>query len=243
MKTRVLFSTTLLGILALTGCMSAPKYGDYRQEVDSWGYGKKVGIAFRDAGLDLLDIVSLEGGTGEGFLVNARLTKIAQAGAGYFDGLKCGNKGRCRGFWREKVAEGGLSVFYYKKIMTDPMWGASYSKEKGFFNHERYNYDDWTLLHNDDEHWGDVGVDIYALFGGVGFNFSPKETVDFVGSLINIPAAIIIDPIWEGLLGLKRADVDFADDDWRAELRRLYDLGYINQPPDIIPGVGEPRRD
>ncbi|MBI1849356.1 MAG: hypothetical protein HYR85_03325 [Planctomycetes bacterium] len=212
-------AASLAVLFAVTGCQSAPSYKAYTDETDSWGFGRKVATLLKDEALDLTDIVQIDLSAGEGLLANVRATKLAQIGAGHLNGVKGGWNQRSLGVWKERRTEGGVSVLYYTDADLEPVHGTKTLWERG------YQIDDWTILHNEDHHWLDVGASLHVLFLGADVNVSPKEAVDFVVGLVNIPLL----PISE-MFGFHCDSIDVADDDTAARLRKKYELGYIHQP-------------
>jgi hypothetical protein len=218
---RLLAVSGLVAVFAMTGCQSAPSYRAYTSETQSWGYGRKVSTMFKDQFLDLADIVTVNLNAGEGLLVNARPTKLAQVGGGHFNGVKFGWNQRAVGFWREHRTEGGASVLYYTDAEFVPVHGTRTLFDQG------YVIEDFTILHNEDRHWLDIGASAHLLYLGGDVNVSPKEVFDFVLGLINIPLTLV--PIHEAF-GIRRDNLDLSDDDTASVLRRKYQVGYIEQP-------------
>ncbi len=220
MKARIAVAS-LAVVLAVTGCKSSPSYKSYSDETEEWSWGRNVGAMLKDVGLDFVDIVQLDVGAGEGLLANVRPTKLAQIGVGYVDALKLGWNQRSLGYWRDCRTEGGVSVFYYTDADFEPVYGTRTLFDRG------YKIEDWTILHNEDHHWLDLGASLHLLFLGADANLSPKEALDFVLGLLNVPFTLVPIP---DLLGIRWERIDLSNDDTRAEVRRKYDLGYIAQP-------------
>jgi hypothetical protein len=214
-------AASLALLAAVTGCQSAPSYKAYTDETQSWGYGRRIATMLKDEALDLTDIIQLDLSAGEGLLANVRATKLVQVGGGHLNGIKGGWNQRSLGFWKERRTEGGVSVLYYTDADLEPVHGTPTLFDRG------YQIDDWTILHNEDHHWADFGASLHLIFLGADVNVSPKEAIDFVVGLINIPLTII--PI-NDLFGIRQDTIDLANDDTAARLRKKYELGYIHQP-------------
>jgi hypothetical protein len=218
---RLFVAGSLTVLFAVTGCQSAPTYRAYTDETESWSYGQRVATVFKDFALDLFDIFQLDLSGGEGLLVNARATKLAQVGAGHEDVGKFGWNQRSLGLWRERRTEGGLSVLYYTDTAMVPMHGTSTLFDRG------YQIEDWTILHNEDHHWLDFGATAHVLFVGADANVSPKEAVDWAVGLLNIPMTLF--PV-HSLLGIRHDNIDLANDDTASRLRKAHEVGYVHQP-------------
>ena len=118
----------LAGVMALcvmvfSGCAMSRPYKGYSDEVDSWSYPKRFAVTWKDWGMDLVDIVSLEFGAGESIGVNIQPTKILQTGFLFGDVMKLGWRNRGFGFYHEVQEEGGLGWAYYRSRRFEPILG------------------------------------------------------------------------------------------------------------------------
>ena len=94
---------------------------------------------------------------------------------------------------------------------------------------------DFTIRHNVDRHWFDVGYEFNALFFGNSCFVSPYETLDFLENTLFLPYNLILRvPLSKIHLTLPETH-DFGDDDTAAEIRRRHDLELVpyheNFPP------------
>ena len=219
------------GLLATAACKSSNAFREHVEDgTKDWGYFHKVGVACWDALLDFADIFpgGVNVSAGQGAWVNAQATKVAHVGAGYFDGVRIGFRPRAFGAWSERRGEGGLSVFYWRDLRRQPIWGtttlfAQGAAFRGFdLDHQR-----------EDGHWTEFEVGAHFLFGGFQITARPREVADFVGSLLNIPRTIVLYPIFHYIFGVPELpEADLCEDNVRARMRREGGdpAGYIHQP-------------
>lgn len=252
MKRRMALILALIFAACATGCVNvqSEEYRSYREEVDSWSYPKKVCIVFKDLFLDLTDIVSFDGGLGEGFLAHAQVTKLAEAGAGYVHSMQFVFDRRAVGFARIVRKEGGLGPVYYRDLTFEPIQGTRTLTERP------RSLQDYTIRHNELGHWADVGADAHVLFIGGGARVSPKEAMDAVGNLVSVPFNVLWRPVFGtidlvgnlltkpfrkdkpplfSLSKLHPPEVDFSEDDTAAAIRRKYNVILIEQHPGFGP--------
>jgi hypothetical protein len=212
-----------------SGCaiQSSEKYAAYRQEVDRGFFGY-FGMTVKDLVLDLLDIPSAELSFGPGFLLDVQPTKILEAGAGYTDTAKMGWRKRAFGFYREVRKEGGLSMLYYRHMDLQPIHGTLplFARERGMR--------DFTMRHNTDRHWTDIGLQGHAVFFGAGAYVSPFETADFAVDVIAFPYNAFLRPLFN-LMHFRPPEIDLADDDTTAEARKKHELPVVNQEEGFPP--------
>lgn len=215
----ILLGAGLLALLATSGCQhsykftSSPGFDAYSQEVNNWTGSEKIGIYAKDRFLDFFDIFQADLSAGDGFLVNAHVTKWLQAGGGYMNhGLRWGLLKRSAGTWSDDRVEGGVAAgfnLYWVDIDRIPVWGTS-----TLFEHE-FSYEGPDYLSNHDRHWSDVGAQLHLAWLGASVNASPFEAADFLLGIFALPS-IYASPL--------SPEMDIADDDTRARLREKYDL-------------------
>lgn len=130
---------------------------------------------------DLIDIVDFSIGAGPGFLVNVRLTKLAQIGGGWSDSRRIGFRGRSAGVWREIRKEVGVSLLYYQKIEREKIagWVETMRVEKMDLDTSDVYAD------NNDRSFLGVGATVHVGVL-VDVNARPMQAVDFVLGLFTI---------------------------------------------------------
>ena len=102
-----------LCVMVVSGCAMSRPYKSYSDEVDSWSYPKRFAVTWKDWGMTLLDIVSLEIGAGESIGIDVQPTKILQTGFLFGDVMKLGWRNRGFGFYHEvqrKAASAGRTT-------------------------------------------------------------------------------------------------------------------------------------
>ncbi len=229
MKLRYIVIVGLVMLVGGCGTMpSSPEWAAYNEEVKSYSFFKWVGITFKDVVLDLTDVVSIDASYGEGFLVEVQGTKLAQAGLGYHQAWKAGWHNRAAGFWTEERMELGLSPTYYRRFKRDPIWGS-----KKLFTRKN-EMADFTIRHNENRHWSDVGARFHFLIGGFGVYVSPKEATDAAGGIVMLPWNLLIRPVMKYFNTLP-ADVDFSDDDTLAKVRARHGVVLVEQRKTLEP--------
>ena len=163
---------------------------------------------FVDRLLDALDCFILNVSTGPGFIINARATKLGQAGIGMAKINRLGFVGRCFGRWAENRTEIGVSLLYLSNSQLKPLV------------YNRFLYDwcvncradevtDIDMFRNYDRDFFDVAVTVHFLFAGFELGFRLREFADF-------------------LLGL--FTVDFQGDDKINRARRKAKVGAMPSP-------------
>jgi hypothetical protein len=208
---------------------SSERYAAYRQEVDSWGWPKIFLITCKDLAADAADIVSLEVSFGAGILVDVQPTKILEVGVGYADVGKVGWRDRAAGYYHEIRKEGGLSGVYYRHMDLEPVYGTS-----DLFHKRARTMRDFALRHNSDRHWADIGGQVHlAVMGGSAY-VSPKQAVDFVVAVVSFPYNALIRPVGN-LFGFRPPEIDPADDDTVAQVRRKYGVVLVREVEEFEP--------
>jgi len=231
---KVRFTAILLALVSaavISGCVSSKEYSEYRREVDSRPFLVNYADTWKDWFCDMGDVASLEFSAGQGIGVYAQPTKLANAGVIFSDVMKLGFRKRGIGFYREVRKEGGATWFYYRDLEYDPIIGT-----RGLFDkYQRLrSLQDFTIRHNADRHWCDVGYEFNAVFFGNSFFVSPYETFDFLASTVLMPYNLILRvPLSKAHITLP--EIDIGDDDTVAQIRREHDVELIpshdNFPP------------
>jgi len=221
-------TTSSDGETRLVTWVSSPEYAAYRQEVDGWGWFKYAAVSFGDLAGDLLDIFSVEVSMGPGFLYDIQYTKLGEMGGGYADYVKIGMRGRACGVYREKRREGGISGLYYRELDFYPIFGnrALYERPRGLR--------DFTLRHNSDRHWADLGGSIHAGLLGGGAYVSPMEAVDFGVNLLCLPYNLVLRPIGN-LCNFRPPEIDIANDGRFAQVRKKHNLRVVEAEEGFLP--------
>lgn len=231
----------VIGILIVcAGCTSGPEgrgipvvssesYDAYRREVDSWGWGDYFLISCKDLLFDFTDILSAELSVGPGILVNIQPTKILNIGAGYGELSKVGWRKRALGFYREDTREGGISYLYFRQKRLEPIYGTP----DLFVSRDRA-ISDFTIRHNSDRHWLDIGAEAHIIALGGSAYFSPFETVDFGISLVSFPYNAFVRPLGNSM-GFRPPEVDMARDDTMARVQDKYGLTLVRWREDLPP--------
>ena len=142
---------------------------------ESRSVGAQAGHYFLSRWYDLIDCVDFSVGAGPGFLINARITKLAQAVGGYSDAYRVGFRGRSAGVWREKRKEVGVSLLYYQKVERERVTGWVES-----FRSEKMDLDTSAVYaNNNDRSFLGVGATIHVGVL-VDVNVRPMQALDFV---------------------------------------------------------------
>ena len=219
---------TLCAVVFLSGCVMSERYQGYRHEVDQRSFLQNYADTWKDWYSDLTDIVKLEGSLGHGLGLYVQPTKIAAAGGQFTDVMKVGFGRRAFGFYREVRAEGGATWFYYRDMEFEPIWCT-----EALFQRERL-YQGFPIRDTKHGHWTEIGFETHLLFIGGSFYFSPKETIDFIGSTVLLPYNML----WRGTFarfGWVTPEVDLSNDDSTAELRKKYGVDLVRQPEHFLP--------
>jgi hypothetical protein len=203
---KVLALAALLA-LAAGGCRSTAS----RQNVvnhTNWSYGPLLWESTKDMLLDLTDIAYVNIGVGDGLLGEVQLTKLGHLGLGWADTVRAGFRPRAVGVWSQRQAEYGISLFYWRDINRQAVYGTSTLFDQSM------SYKGFDLDHqNETGHWLDLGAHVHVLLIGAEANASPKEAVDFVFSAVKWVFTLI--PIRSGLhaLGSDCIWIDPSSDD------------------------------
>ncbi len=228
MKPYWLAGIALVGVLVLSGCAESRAFQSYREEVNSWSYPKRVGIAVKDWLLDGTDIVSPEIGAGESFGLNLQPTELFQVGGLFGSVMKVGYRDRGLGFYQEIHKEGGLSYAYYRNVRFEPIVGTA-----SLFERERI-FQGFPLRFNDEWHWADIGAEAGLIFGQVGLRVSPKQTIDFLVSTLLLPFNVVVRPPLMAL-GVKIPILDYCNDDTESRIAKRYELEMPPHPEMFTP--------
>ena len=238
----------VIGILIVcAGCAASPdgrgipvvsseSYDAYRREVDSWGWGDYFLISCKDLVLDFTDILSAEISTGPGFLINVQPTKLLNIGLGYGDMTKAGWRKRALGVYREDTREGGLSALYFRQKRLEPIYGTP-----DLFIRRYRGMSDFTIRHNTDRHWLDIGAEVHIIGIGGSAYLSPFEAFDFGVNLVFFPYNVLIRPLGN-TMGFRPPEIDVANDDTMARVREKYGLTVVRveegfPPTEMVDGL------
>ena len=228
MKFRCFTLPALVCVILLAGCAESKSYKSYRDEVDSWSYGQRFGTVWKDWGLDLLDVFSLEFGGGECLGLNVQPTEFCQTGLFFGNIMKLGYRDRAFGTYKETRKEGGLSWFYYRDVVMEPLKGTE------TLMLEEYRprlYQGFPIRHNKEWHYLDLGGELGLLFFDMSAHVSPKQFLDFAVSTLRLPVELVCRPI----LGSRWPEIDFCDDDTAARVRKKYEVELIHDPEGLPP--------
>lgn len=230
---------SILMFAAILGCQSNPKFTNYNDQVDEeMGAVQKIPVYVWDRFLDLTDIIRLNLGFGDGFLLNAHATKWLQLGGGYRDGMCFGIMPRSFGMWHEDRSEGGIVLapilnYYFKNYTREALWGTT-----TLFDHD-VSYKGMDYMNNKTRHWSDIGLDLHFFLFGIDASISPYEIFDFVFGIFGAPWIAPVDPVGVG------TEIDVANDDLRArKVRNDSDMPYYNytldpRPKEKCPGCDD----
>ncbi|MBL8694020.1 MAG: hypothetical protein JNJ88_07970 [Planctomycetes bacterium] len=180
----------------------------------SWNYGDLLWTASKDAFHDLFDVAYVNVGLGDGLLLDVQATKVLHGGLGWADTVRWGTRPRSIGAWSQRQAEYGLSLFYWRDINRQAVWGTE------FLFDQSMSYKGFDLDHqNETGHWTDLSVHAHVALVGVEADVAPKEVIDFtisfghwVWTLFGLKSAF-------HELGLSGPDADLSGDDSRAAWR------------------------
>lgn len=149
--------------------------------VSGCGGGRTVGQSIldypRDRAMDLVDVLGFEFYSGQGVLAHVQMTKIAQLGAGTFDGdiLRCDR--RALGWIQEMRAEAGLPFYYFTIYDRAPHWGNTTLIER-IEAMEHLGEVQYSLTDPDDRGFYQVGGRL-AVCLGLGAHVDLFQTMDF----------------------------------------------------------------
>lgn len=137
-----------------------------------------------DRGRDLTDCGGVEFYAGQGGLVNARATKLVQAGLGAFDGdiVHCGR--RAIAGTEEIRAEAGIGPYYYTVYDRTLDWVKG-SQRNWASDPNEYGKVHWNPRDPNDRRFYEIGVSV-AAFLGVGVNVDLFQIFDFVLGIFTI---------------------------------------------------------
>ncbi len=147
---------------------------------------------FRDRGADFLDIFLLRisaARNAKGFGFRARATGLAQIGAIYFEGEHFGLDRRAIGVWKERRAEGGISLAYFTSIENESVWGDYFLEPDTPW----MNFQERGIIRNN-IFWGDgrghplsVNAEIQAgILPGFEAGIYPTEILDFAAGFFTL---------------------------------------------------------
>lgn len=185
-----------------------------------WSYTDRLYVATKDVVWDLLDIVSIDTSWGDGLIANAHFTRLANAGFGWFDGMRVGWNQRASGTWAERGYEYGVGPFYWKNKTVEPVYGNRVLFERDFeytgFEIDRNNIDGETL---------DIGARVHLAYVGVSADVSPKEILDFAVSVGGFAYTLVLWP-FSAIYDLDPPEIDLSDDNELSRIRK--DLGTLS---------------
>ena len=229
MKSLCIRLATLTSVVLLcAGCMMSKNYEAYRGELDDRSFLENYADTWGDWFGDLSDVASIELSAGRGIGVNVQPTKLVQTGVLFEDVMKVGLRNRGFGFYSETRKEGGLSWAYYRDMTYDPIVGTPC-----LFDRER-RMQDFSIRHNSDRHWCDVGAEFHAVCVGASAFVSPKQTLDFVGNTITLPYNLLLRPVVKHM-GLHPPEFDLCNDDKAAAVREKTGAKLIEEPEEFEP--------
>ena len=223
MKAPALVVLLAVGVIC-SGCgtlRGSQAFEEYTAEMDKLTYGEHLVMAAKDVFMDATDILKLHIGAGEGIGLELQPTEIGHVGLLFVDDARIGWQDRAFGVWSETRKEGGLSFTYYRSLETDPIYG-----NETFFDRPKA-FKDFTLRHNTEHHWLDVGGQAHAIFLGGGAYGSPKEALDFALGTLNLPMAAAR-PLFKAI-GAEPFHFDYSADDTPAKIRRKHGQTWIPQ--------------
>ena len=182
-----------------------------------WSYTDRVYISAKDTWWDFWDIVTIDASFGDGFILNAHATRLAQAGLGWFDGLRVGWNQRASGTWAERGYEYGLGPFYWRDKAKEAVYGNRILFEQDL----AYTGFELDKNHVDGEKF-DLGARVHLAWVGLEADVHPKEILDFFFSVGGFAYTVLLWPIGAAY-DLDPPEIDLSDDNELSRLRR--DLG------------------
>ncbi|MFH0795338.1 MAG: hypothetical protein V2A74_15055, partial [bacterium] len=125
-----------------------------------------------------------------GIGAKARVTSLAQVGVVTFEGEAFGFDRRATGYVKEKRVEGGLSVFYYSNIETDPILGNQFLDPESAWSKAAPRGIVRNDMQADDQRrqFLSVGAEVEIAILGLDVAVYPYEAVDLVLGIIGIDA-------------------------------------------------------
>ncbi len=233
MRVRLAGLFLALFVIAITsGCvMESPEYQTYRadREVDARSFLEHYADAWADWFCDLSDVLSLEVAAGEGLGAYVQPTELGMAGVLYDDVMKFGYRQRGLGWYREVHKEGGASWFYWRELQLEPIKGTP-----ALFRRENL-FQDFTLRHNSDRHWSEIGLEFHVVFVGMSAFVNPKEIFDFAGSTLMLPYDVLLRGSIDKWWNLRVPEFDMSDDDKESLARKRHNVELINAPEGFAP--------
>jgi hypothetical protein len=232
MRTLRLAGVTALCVMVLSGCEVSRSYKGYSDEVDSWSYPKRFAITWKDWGLSLLDIVSLEIGAQESIGIVIQPTKILQTGFLFNDVMKLGWRNRGFGFYHEVQSEGGFGWAYYRSRRFEPILGTPTLFDQ---NLRTPLFAGFPIRNNFQEgHWADIGGEVGLVFLDVSAHVSPKHAMGFCVNTLMLPMNLLLRyPLnW---IGVRFPELDFCDENTTSQIKYKYDLTLIPYPTSFAP--------
>jgi hypothetical protein len=219
-------------VLTVAGLLSGCRVYDYDQVELSqqyqtvadvkrdWSYTDRLYVAAKDVCWDLLDVVSLDTSWGDGMIANVHFTRFANAGLGWFDGLRVGWDQRASGTWAERGYEYGVGPFYWKDKTKEPVYGNRILFERG------YSYTGFELDKNNvDGEALDFGARLHLAYVGASVDVSPKEVVDLFASVGGFAYTLVLWP-FSAVYDLDPPEIDLSDDNELSRIRK--DLGTLS---------------
>ena len=144
-----------------------------------------LSVYLEDRLLDILDCFILNISAGPGFLINARATKLGQAGVGIAKYNKYGFVGRSLGRWMETRTEIGVSLFYLSNSVRQPLVYNRFLYD-WCIQSERDKTTDIDMFRAVDRDFFDIAVSVHVLFGGIEIGFRLREFADFLLGIVTI---------------------------------------------------------
>ncbi len=209
-----------------TGCTtmeSSAEYSAYRKAMDTAPHGGYFWMTCKDLALDFTDILSAGVSFGPGLLIDIQPTKVLEIGAGYADVATIGWRHRASGFYREIRKEGGISGLYYRHMDLEPIYGTPQLFNK---NERPRAMRDFTIRHNNDRHWLDIGLNFQLVAFGADVYFSPEETADFLVDVVAFPYNALLRPLFNSW-GFRPPEIDIDNDDTTAIAREKAELTVV----------------
>jgi hypothetical protein len=216
-----------------TGCTtmeSTTKYNAYRKTVDKLTFPQYLGMTCKDLGLDLTDILSAGISFGPGILIDVQFTKIGEIGAGYSDVATMGWYRRAAGTYREIRKEGGVSGLYYRHYDMEPIYGTPQLFDE---NVRPRALRDFTIRHNTDRHWADIGGNVHFMAFGANIYVSPYQAADFLVDVVAFPYNAFLRPAFNSW-GFRPPEIDIDNDDTTTLAREKAELTVV-QPETGFP--------
>lgn len=187
----------LSAALAFAGCRVADvdtsldnQYSSTIKEArEEYSLGEKAKVFWTDFLLDVTDMISLGVSAGNGIHANAHVTKLWEAGVGYFGGYEAGILPRAIGAWQKKNVEGGLF------FAPGPIWywrDGERGNMKGTSTLEKYHQQSWQGFTYEQRgeksrQWLDVGASAHLIVLGAFADIHVWEVVDTGVKILAVP--------------------------------------------------------